>query len=404
MIQYIVITLLFLFLILFVYIKIRHPFWNIQPVFHVYDYWRYTYTTPFLVYPFRPIKTKFYTPHSIQTLLYEDCSPKQQKDILNLLQCYSLNSEQILHTIDEQTLTTYLTGGNYSAMVSLQYGEYPLDTPPLLATMVSRSVRLLFSFPSLMSFPMVYPAYAMEFQTVQRDQPATKMNRTLLQTHEFNQRILQPDVAVSIIQKEIDLFDGVVPLTQYNTTTYVLQNRRFPALPPHFHVTQIDATTIHLLIDFLPTVPSAHFPVAILADPGQFAVLIKAQILWVSCLRFREDIYAFYFWKDVKTQYILPDDVAGDTLRSIATVQLFDQKGPHDRLFYLGFLHALQQIIKQKPGYKVLLIDDMADTVYMHSYWRAKHVPLFQHVSAYYLYNLIYPGSPVKPENCLMIL
>lgn len=403
MIEYVALSFLFICFTIFVYIKIRHPFWNLQPVFHAYDYWRYAYSTPFLVYPFRPIKTKFYLPAHIRTLPYLDCSPEEKTSLLNLLQCYYIASDQILHTIDEPTLNAYLTGAGEPAMVSFRYAEFPKESPPLLAALVSRPVKITL-LKSAQSRAQ-YPAYLIDYQTVQREQPATAMHRTLLQTHEYQQRILNPDIHVSLIKKEIELFDGVVPLVEYKTTTYVLQNKRFPPLPPHTHVTLVDTATMDLLVDFFyKTQNSASFQACIFADMGTLIALIKAQIFFVSCLRKGDQVYAYYFWKDAKTQYVLPDDFPGDTIQSMATVNQMDREDdPRGRLFYLGFLHALHHIIQQKPTFKILLLDEMADSVYLHSHWKAKHQPLHTHSSAYYTFNLICPCSPISPEKCLVL-
>ena len=405
MIQYLGVSLLFIFLALFVYIKIRHPFWNLQPVFHAYDYWRYTYTTPFLVYPFRPIKTKFYQPALIQTLPYLDCSPSMKQELLNLLQCYYIASEQILHTLDETTVDSYLTGGGEPSFVSFRYSEFPPESPILLAAVVSRPIKMILF--SQTSEPKSYPSYFIDFQTVKREQPATTLNRTLLQTHEYNQRVQNPNIAISLLKKEIELFDGVVPLVEYTTTTYVLLNRTFPALPPHFHLVDVDSTNLDIVVDFLDslqTSASPPFSTCVFSEIGTLITLLKKQLLFVSCLRKGDKLYAYYFWKNTKTQYVLPDDVPGDTIQLVGSFQDGSNTDPNGRLFYLGFLHALRSRVKYKPTFRILLMDDIAHNGVLHRQWRTKYQPLHTHSCAYYTYNLICPCSPVSPEKCFFLL
>ena len=50
------IVVLSCFVLTFAYIKIRYPFWNVQPVYHTYDFWRWFYRTPFLIQRGAPLK------------------------------------------------------------------------------------------------------------------------------------------------------------------------------------------------------------------------------------------------------------------------------------------------------------------------------------------------------------
>ena len=86
MIQYIFSSLFFFFLVLFAYIKIRYPFWNNQPVFHTYDYLRYFYSVPYVIYKYIPVKTKFCDFNQIETASYTECSQESINKMVNLLQ------------------------------------------------------------------------------------------------------------------------------------------------------------------------------------------------------------------------------------------------------------------------------------------------------------------------------
>jgi hypothetical protein len=248
----------------------------------------------------------------------------------------------------------------------------------------------------------------MDYQTTQRDQNASKLNRSLLQTHEYNQRIQNPEIAVSLLKKEVDLFYGVIPLVQYESTTYLIENRRFPRLPDHYHILQVDSANMDILIDFLEELkggPAALFQLSVFAETGTLISLLKAQVLYMSCLCKGGEIYAFYFWKDTKTQYVLENDVPGDIIQSIATVNKMSKKvDPYGRFFYLGFLHALHGIVKGKPSFKILLLEEIADTVYLHPHWRRKHTAMYSHFTAYYSFNLICPRSPISANQCLFLL
>ena len=79
--------LLGIILTLFFYIKLRHPFWNIQPVYHTYDFWRYFYKTPFVIHKQILPSTKFCQPFSVKTINYVDVSEKQKEELTDMIQC-----------------------------------------------------------------------------------------------------------------------------------------------------------------------------------------------------------------------------------------------------------------------------------------------------------------------------
>ena len=111
-------ALFFAVLFVFAYIKIRYPFWNIQPVYHTYDYWRSWSRTPFVVYPYRPVKTKFCDVKNVKTVAYADCTPEQKKVALDLIQCYYLPTDRVLYSLGENDLDAIFTGGEKQAFVS----------------------------------------------------------------------------------------------------------------------------------------------------------------------------------------------------------------------------------------------------------------------------------------------
>uniref|UniRef100_A0A6C0ARI5 Glycylpeptide N-tetradecanoyltransferase n=1 Tax=viral metagenome TaxID=1070528 RepID=A0A6C0ARI5_9ZZZZ len=409
---YIAITLFLTCIALFIYIKIRFPFWNIQPVFHTYDYWRYFYKEPFIVYKFRPVKTKFCDFIQVQTRTFLECSATEIADIVDLLQCYYLPSDRILHTITKEDIETYMTGHLSSTYVSL-YTETHFtridasnnDTSIIrsekpTACLTSRPLKI-WHRPTLREPTYKeLPIYFIDFLAVNRDKDVKTVSRKLLQTHEYYQRKQNPDIVVSLIKKEIDLFDGVVPLILYKTDTYYLRNIHFPSLPPHHQITRVYKENLEILTDFIYLLTSvdngAMFDICIMPDIGSILAQIKQSLLYVYALRRGEHTYAMYFFKDMKTQY---EDIDGNTLQCYASVMNMKDEA----LFYLGYLHSIQNIIKQNKTYKMLFMENMGHNTVLSKLWKQKHTAIFSNNSAYYLYNMVFPCSPVSEQRCMVL-
>ena len=101
-----IIYILSFFVIVFIFliaaIKINNPFWNLMPVYHKYDFWRYLYQNCFI---FRqPIKNKYYDLLQINTIEYNDLSEENITGIIKLLQSHYLGNDNLLYVYDKDKL------------------------------------------------------------------------------------------------------------------------------------------------------------------------------------------------------------------------------------------------------------------------------------------------------------
>jgi hypothetical protein len=128
MIEYILLVITVSFIIFYAYIKLKFPFWNNQPVFHSYDYWRFFYYTPFLVYKYRPMKTKFCEFNQIRTYPFLETSSQQRKEICYLLQSNYILNDRIIFTLLENDLTAQYSGHNEPTYLSI-YTEIFINFP-----------------------------------------------------------------------------------------------------------------------------------------------------------------------------------------------------------------------------------------------------------------------------------
>ncbi len=411
MLQYILAVSFFFYMVLFIYIKIKYPFWNNQPVFHTYDYWRYFYWTPFIIYRYRPIKTKFCDFTNVTTKNLVDCTDVEIRELTNILQCYYVSSDRILHTISEQNIKTILTGIGEPSFVSLYYERilqkptissdiYSINKP--IACVTSRAFKMHYR-PTLKE--VMYseiPLYYIDYLCVQREHDSRTIMRKIYQTHEYNQRIMNEHIHISLIKKEIDLYEGVVPFVKYKSETFYLHKNQLPVLPKTFHIVQITNENIDILTDFLDIQTHIRFDnqpclfdICITQHSGYYLSLINDKQVHIYCLRSEGQVYGIYFFKDTKTEY---EDIEGNTLQCIASVM----NSENEQVFYNGFVHSLDAINKMKE-FKMLIIEGISHNINILRHWRTRYTPVFTNDTAYYLYNFVYPCSPILIEKCLII-
>lgn len=365
------------------------------------------------------MKTKFCEFNQIRTYPYLETTSQQRKEICYLLQSNYILNDRILFTLQEPDLEAQYIGHNEPAYLSIycekryefnkidasfstQYKEIMESLKPV-GCAISKPVHFFYRESIEHNIYTEIQMYYIDIICVNRELDQKKMNRQLLQTHEYNQRIKNPVINCSLIKKEIDLFDGVIPLIEYNTYVFYLRNLKFPPLPEHFHVTHIDLEHIDVLTDFLfeqthldLALSKKHFDILAVSDMGNYIALIKQQLLYAYCLRNGKHIYGIYFMKDAKMQY---EDLEGDSLQLCGSIMNCDSAS----LFYSGFLHSLHHIVKKQTKYKMLMFEAISDNTTIFNFWRDQNTPVFTNKTAYYTFNLVYPSSPMNPERCFVL-
>ena len=212
-IQYILILTIFIFLFIIAYIKLKYPFWNNQPVYHNYDLIRRFYKEPFVINQYTPNKTKFYDPLHVETFGFRELDSNKKKDCINSIQCFYLNTDKIIHTMNNMDLNALLSGQTYSSFVSLYYEKQYIQSFDLsggsitktnvsLGTITSRHLNFWYinKYKNKNNF-IEMPIYFLDYLCVNRNKDQTTIFRKLMQSHEHNQRCLNNNICVSLIKK-----------------------------------------------------------------------------------------------------------------------------------------------------------------------------------------------------------
>ena len=403
MLHYILFAITSLFLLFFAYIKLKYPFWNNQPVFHVYDFIRRFYREPFIVNKNSPIKTKYCDFENIITHKFVECSQKTKIDLINITQCFYLNTDRILYTMSEKDIYALLTGQNEPSYVSIfyekQYKQVFDSSGSRITSIVipngsitSRSLHFWYVNAADAHHYTEMPIYLIDLLCVDRQKDRLSIYRKLFQTQEYNQRIENKAIQCSLIKKEMQLFDGIIPFVQYNTHTYKLRNHKISPLPIHYHCVNINSENIDLFIDFFYT----NNDYCSKTEIYKHMVFPDIGLLYIYCLKKGEHVYGYYFFKDAKMYY---EEVDGNTLQ--LTCSVMNCLSP--TIFYSGYLHSIRDILKKNDTYSMLLFEDIGHNHILLKQWSMNYTPVFTNKTAYYLHNFIMPGSPIAQKDVFIL-
>jgi hypothetical protein len=390
-------------LVLFMYIKLRYPFWNTQPVVHTYDYYRKWFiATPGILQKY-PYKTRFYDKtKQIQTHDISRISAEEMKLICEFLQSNYIITDRLLSEITEKTIRPHFQGHNAPSYMSI---HRELDgTITAVSTSQMRNMFMFWGGEAAManpenreSMPNHIELYMLDYVCFKRDYPANaQLAERMIQTHEYNIRIMNPTISASLFKKEGGRCEGVVPFVEYTTYTFYMRNLAVSALPPHYTITRVEKENVDLLHDIyhILTTPEhgagKFFSVCVLPDIANVIGRLASRQLYLFCLKKGGHLYGAYLFKDANIHY---EDLEGKTLALVASIQNTN----HADLFMAGFMHSLRHILKETSYYKMLTIDTLGHNSIILGKWMELHHTILEMPDALYLYNYVYPRMPIHP-------
>ena len=426
--------LLFIFITIvsiFVCIKLSFPFWNIQPVYHSYDFWRTLYSNPFILhkrFSTKLLLNKYCDLKNIETIQYIDASEdSHKKPFVDFLQCFHLYSENSIFVFTIENLNAYFSGHLYSTYLSFYYIHDSTNMNDKLqltynqkeqngkinACISSRSGELIINehYNDTININTM-PIYFIDFLCIHRNlkiKEKTKISRTLFQTHIYKQQCMdnmdnsrhintKVSIRVYLFRKERELLYGIVPLTRCKTSYYEMANvrsMRLKSFPEHFVLLEINSANFDLLIDFLYVIKN-RFSIFIKTDVSNILELIKAEILHVYCLKCMDDIYSMYFFRDSRSNY----EGLGSVLELVASIH----NSSSQELFINGCLHSISNIVKKMPVYKVLMVDEISDnSIITCKHNQINEKKIYEYWSAYYLYNMVIPWTPISGSRVFIL-
>ena len=411
---YILIGLILMTISIFIYIKLAFPFWNIQPVYHVYDFWRCLYSRPFRIYPrfHSGVKTRFCKGDVVDIVPYVDASIEQKKAFVNLVQCYSSVSESVMCMFHLDNLDAYMNGHMYGSYLSFYTdvlykrvdGEVIKEEKPR-GCVASRSGELIVRGHKELVYWMDYMSVSGTSGT--RKEATAKIKRELFETHVYKvgliqwKELVEGAIGVWLFRRVGELLSGVVPLVRFFRREYEIPNNPgffTVSYPEHVVLVEISGANIRKLTDGLEAC-KGHFEVWGLMDEGCLVGLIKAGVIKVYILERKGGILALYFFRDTRMVVEGSDGKGssggGAVLELAGSIHVEGGVG----LFRRGFLGSLGEIMKKSSVYRRLCVDDISDNGGLDfGEWYC----LGSTIGAYYTWNLVAPTLGLSSRSFIL--
>lgn len=391
-----------------IYAKIYSPFWFHQPVYHIYEIFPYFRLSnePYLKQIHLPRRGVFYTPNPIETTAVHDTDLTL---FISLLQGHYLDNTTHLLNVTKSNFMKIHSDG--SSLISGYYENRMI--PPTFHSVMDKThvYGMITSRPIQLSF-LDYPsknilAHYLDYICVHEKYRAKNISRNLIQTHIYNHRHQNPTFSgVYIFKKDIESCKAVVPLVSTTNYTFILHSTPINKLPLHFSVRRLAKKHIHVwrgiyskimetfkvcvLPDFVSTLDW-------LADDSRYYIYMA-----VFKTKHAEDILSVYIFEntDVSWEYS-ETQTKPNMLRLTASLVVGNQS---DELYYFrGFLHSLKDILRNAKEFGILEIPNVSHNQIILERWREKYELRNETLLYYYLYNMVYPRSPLFNRDFICI-
>jgi hypothetical protein len=374
-------------------------------VFHIYDLHYYLFPPGIIQYGV-PERNKYCNFKDVETLKVDSLNNYKIAKFATFVQSHYLRNKENVFLPQKENIIPYFTGHYHPCFFSFyNTSELLLDCKTnssiennrIIGVMTSRPLRIYINNGSKDSF---FDAYYVDYLCVDKNHRKAGIAPQIIQTHEYNQRVLNNKIVVSLFKREGQL-TGIVPLCVYSTYGFEMRTwKRPPRLPSYLGVVEVGPKNVHHLIDFIKT-QNPKFDIVVMPEISNLLELIKTGNIYCYIIVHNFEVLCAYFYR--KSCAYMRKNV--EILSCFASINGVDaknnRKNTNKDIFVQGFKVALWKIYKKHPSFQYAVIEDISDNNAIIKNIMLRTKPALVSPTAYFFYNFAYPTF--KPVKCLIL-
>ena len=372
MIIYIILFIILLILLLKLFIKIKYPFWSIQPVFHYYNI-QYWFSDPKIIQKKLPLKNKYYD----YCINFEKELNEDQKNwIFDLIKHHYLRNKITNYIPTKKSIFEYFEKHEKPCYFSLSFHNNKLTS-----TMTTRPLTIYKKNEEI-------SIYYVDYLCVHNDYRKKGHAPNIIYTHYINSRYRTKNL-IFLFKRE-GKQNKIVPLASYLTYGFSLKYwKKIRLEHPMIKMHQIIKDNIEILHHYLKTMKE-KFKCFILPCISNIINLIEKKLLYVFIVMKKYKPFACYFFRNPLTYYNKKNSI--DLIASVCTD---DNK---QDLFIKYFYDALFKI-DYNP--KNILIENLSYNNIILKHILKKRSPFLVSETAYFFYN--YASRPYLSKDIFLL-
>ena len=395
-------SIVLIFILLLIFIRIKFKFWALQPVFHYYDL-QYWFANVGIIRHELPKPNRYTNFKEIRTYAFDKVPEDNIREMATLVQLNYFREKDNVYSPQKENIVPYFEGHNSPSYWSFFWQpdvlinvktNNTIDSKLLVGVMTSRPLHVTISKTNK-SESDKFDVYYVDYLCVKKGFRRKNIAPQLIQTHEYNQCHMNPNICVSLFKREEEI-TGIVPLTVYKTYCFDMKNWILEPEQLHSKVNLLvgDKQNLYYLYNFINESKN-KWDITIIPEISNLMKLIETNNMFISMLLIEGNIEALYVFKKTCTN-IEKDKEAISCIASMNGSMLKTKD------FVQGFKIALWNVLeKTKQHFKYLVIEDVSDNVPIINNIKVKTYPVSHSPTAYFFYNFVY--SPFKNDKVFII-
>ncbi len=377
MLIYIILIIIILFVIGYLYYKVKYQFWSRQPVFHFHNIW-YWYDPPGIIQKEKPELNKFYNSY-IEFDSYDNYSTEKKALFVEFIKDNYLpdKKEKYLPTTD--SINSYLESHNDKVYLSLNYKNRLSPHKKIISCMTTRPLECYVNND-------IFTLYYVDYLCVDLKERKKGIAPVTIYSHYVNNRS-KHDNTVFFFKREGEQ-TLIVPLMVYKTYFYDISrwDKKVTFDQPTINVYNVHSQNDQHYLFFIRKLRQS-FDCVINPSISNVVHLCNKKELFIFILMINKVDKALYIFRDPHITY------SGKT--SMELVCSFNDNISKE-IFTLGFFNSINQINKVK-AFDVLLIENVANNNQIMEMLNIRYQSFAEALTSYYFYN--YASLPIVSNN-----
>lgn len=387
-VYYIFLLIILIIAIICIYLRFKYQFWQVQPVFHIYDLQWYLFPCGIIKYQL-PEKNKYTNFKNIETHIFSKCSKLKITQFIHLIRQHYIQNGENQFNPKKENIIPYFIGHNSECFFSFYYKDELMtdlktkeiiSNTKLISVTTARPLHVTINKSNTKD--AFFDAYYVDYLCVDKGYRKKNIASQMIETLHYNCRRMNTNFQISLFKREGEI-TGIVPMTIYKTNAFDMTGWSKPEdLLPFVSLLECESKNINHLFDFFKD-NNKKFDICILTETGNMMELIKTKNIYVYMIIKEGKVLCVYFFR--KTCIFIKKDV--ECLCLFASINCCE----NIELFIHGYKIALWQIYESHILFKCAVIEEISDNWIISDNLKKKTVPIIIISSAYFFYNFAYP-------------
>ena len=389
MFLYAIASIIFIYLILRAFIKIKFHFFFFLHVFTIYDLHHWLRPNR-VIDKILPSVNQYVDISNIKTESIDKMSQGDIDCFCNFINKHYLRNKNAEYVPEKHHIIEYMKHANHPSYISINRHKYYNSERnnkdnDICSVITSRILHI--TLKSIGSFPIYY----IDNLCVDPGMRKKKMAPKAIQTLHYHLRRKNKDVDTFLFKREGEM-TAIVPLTTFDVQGYNANHISRMNLP-HASMSTVEVSTKNLVlfVDLLKR-QRELYDCIVVPELSNLSNMIKAEIISLHGILEGGKLIALYIFRDAATVY--------DGERSIELVISLSACHFHD-IFYAGFTQALETCCKKWKASRVVIDSIGGNELITKKLKEREYSNFFTSKSAFFLYNYV---SYTFPSNKCFLL